>query len=117
MHAAHAVIVFWYINVLDACAILQMWCAGKSLQAIWQLTCNKPCPSFGLSAWIVVFGGIQLFLSQVKHHSESLDFLMPSLHCNGYHASAASALPAAHSHCMVAGAQYCHSNAVQAAVV
>ena len=35
------------------------------MQAVWQFLCNKPCPAFGLSAWIVVFAGAQLFLSQV----------------------------------------------------
>ena len=36
------------------------------MHAVWAFYCHKPCPAFGLSAWIVVFAGIQLFLSQVR---------------------------------------------------
>ena len=51
---------------------------GQSLYRFWGLTCNKMynepdkypdghCPvAFGQSAWIVVFGGIQLFLIQAS---------------------------------------------------
>lgn len=38
---------------------------GQSLHAAWQLLCQEPCRPFGLSAWIVVFSGVQLILSQV----------------------------------------------------
>ncbi|CAK0779930.1 hypothetical protein CVIRNUC_004892 [Coccomyxa viridis] len=37
---------------------------GQSLHAAWQLLCQEPCRPFGLSAWIVVFSGVQLILSQ-----------------------------------------------------
>ena len=40
--------------------------AGKSMHAVWSFYCHKPCPAFGLSAWIVVFAGMQLLLSQVN---------------------------------------------------
>ena len=41
-------------------------CAGKSMHAIWALYCHKPCPAFGISAWILVFAGMQLLLSQAR---------------------------------------------------
>ena len=39
--------------------------AGKSMHAVWGYLCTEPCRPFGLSAWIVVFAGLQLILSQV----------------------------------------------------
>ena len=49
------------------------------MHAVWAFYCHKPCPAFGLSAWIVVFACFQLFLSQVRsiplcdnsHHATS----------------------------------------------
>ena len=38
---------------------------GQSLHAVWRLLCGETCRPFGLSAWIVVFSSVQLFLSQV----------------------------------------------------
>ena len=45
--------------------------AGKSLHYVWIHTCHKhglsnTCDSFGLSAWIVVYAGVQILLSQVR---------------------------------------------------
>lgn len=43
--------------------------AGKAMQYVYQHTCNgyrsHTCTSFGLSAWIVIFAIIQMFLSMV----------------------------------------------------
>lgn len=39
--------------------------AGKSMHAVWGYLCTEPCRPFGLSAWIVVFAGLQIILSQV----------------------------------------------------
>lgn len=36
------------------------------MHAVWGYLCHEPCKPFGLSAWIVVFAGLQLFLSQVR---------------------------------------------------
>ncbi len=41
---------------------------GQSLHAVWQLLCTQPCRPFGLSAWIIVFSSVQLFLSQASRH-------------------------------------------------
>ena len=47
---------------LDA---VYMITAGKSMHGVWNLACQPPCKTFGLSAWIAVFVGLQLILSQV----------------------------------------------------
>ena len=36
------------------------------MHAVWGYLCHEPCKPFGLSAWIVVFAGLQLILSQVR---------------------------------------------------
>ena len=45
---------------------------GQSLHAVWKLLCGQHCRPFGLSAWIVVFSSVQLFLSQVSYTSHPL---------------------------------------------
>lgn len=44
--------------------------AGKSMQYLYHHTCSGwregTCAPFGLSAWIVVFAGIQMILSMVR---------------------------------------------------
>ena len=52
---------------LDA---VYMITAGKSMHGVWNLACQPPCSNFGLSAWIAVFVGLQLILSQVSHHAD-----------------------------------------------
>ena len=52
---------------------------GQSLHAAWQLLCTEPCRPFGLSAWIVVFSSVQLFLSQVSSPSHSSCWLQHTL--------------------------------------
>jgi hypothetical protein len=49
------------------------------MHAIWALYCHKPCPSFGLSAWIVVFAGMQLLLSQARRAAAHLTLFLPPL--------------------------------------
>ena len=39
---------------------------GSSMLRVWQLYGNNEATPFGLSAWILVFFGLQLFLSQVS---------------------------------------------------
>jgi hypothetical protein len=39
---------------------------GSSMLRVWQLYGNNDATPFGLSAWILVFFGLQLFLSQVS---------------------------------------------------
>ncbi|KAK9904954.1 hypothetical protein WJX75_006393 [Coccomyxa subellipsoidea] len=57
-------IIPFQLIVMIGLAIVYCVTGGKSMQAVWQFLCNKPCPAFGLSAWIVVFAGAQLILSQ-----------------------------------------------------
>jgi hypothetical protein len=39
---------------------------GSSMLRVWQLYGDNEATPFGLSAWIIVFFGLQLFLSQVS---------------------------------------------------
>lgn len=54
---------------LHGCAglgIVYMVTGGSSMLRIWQLYGDNEATPFGLSAWILVFFGLQLFLSQVS---------------------------------------------------
>ncbi len=64
--------------------------AGKSMHAVWGYLCTEPCKPFGLSAWIVVFAGLQILLSQV----------MLQIQVNGAHNfhKASHNLPITHAH-------------------
>ena len=56
---------------LHGCAglgIVYMVTGGSSMLRIWQLYGDNEATPFGLSAWILVFFGLQLFLSQVRYH-------------------------------------------------
>ena len=53
--------------------------AGRSMRFLYQHTCNgwreHTCTSFGLSAWIVIFAIIQIFLSMVSPYTGPVLFM------------------------------------------
>ena len=54
-----------FLSVQFGLDAVYMITAGKSMHGVWNLACQPPCSNFGLSAWIAVFVGLQLILSQV----------------------------------------------------
>ncbi|KAK9809609.1 hypothetical protein WJX73_007377 [Symbiochloris irregularis] len=72
--------------------------AGTALRYIWRHTCGEPgCRPFGLSAWISVFGVMQIFLAQIPNfHSLSAISLLAAMMSITYSTIAIAA--SAHNH-------------------
>ena len=69
--------------------IVYMVTGGSSMLRVWQLYGDNDATPFGLSAWILVFFGLQLFLSQVTTACNAAHTCLASILCN---------MTAAHAH-------------------
>ncbi|KAK9806840.1 hypothetical protein WJX72_004583 [[Myrmecia] bisecta] len=58
------IVIPFQLIVMIGLGIVYCVTGGKSMHAVYQLTCGENCTSFGLSAWIIVFIAIQLILCQ-----------------------------------------------------
>lgn len=63
---------FWIVlpcqlTMMIGLGIVYSVTGGKSMQRIWGLYPPSPRPSFGISAWIVVFGAAQIIISLLKN--------------------------------------------------
>lgn len=63
-------VVPFQVLVMTGLGIVYMITGGSSMLRIWQLYGNTQDHSFGLSAWILVFFGLHLFLSQIPNFNQ-----------------------------------------------
>ena len=63
------------LTLPNACSVY-MVTGGSAMQRVWGFY-KSPGSSFGLSAWIIVFFGIQLVLSLVRDTRCQLTIILP----------------------------------------
>jgi amino acid permease len=79
---ALAVRMPWVYVACAGLGIVYMVTGGSSMLRVWQLYGDNEATPFGLSAWILVFFGLQLFLSQVSHDLHRCTRLPGLIACN-----------------------------------
>lgn len=63
-------VVPFQVIVMVGLGIVYMITGGSAMLRVWQLYGNNQAHPFGLSCWILVFFGLQLFLSQIPNFNQ-----------------------------------------------